>query len=86
MRVTEEAETCHYGCARTASSAASWAWQFRPDREGMRRRREWWRGQGLAAGTGKSRLHPVRNQGSSEERKGKPGQLEEQRRQGFAWD
>lgn len=27
MRVTEEAETCHYGCARTASSAASWATQ-----------------------------------------------------------
>lgn len=34
MRVTEEAETCHYGCARTASSAASWAWQLRPHREG----------------------------------------------------
>lgn len=32
MRVTEEAETCHYGCAHTASSAASWAWQLRPDR------------------------------------------------------
>lgn len=29
-------------------------------------------------------LRPVRNQGSSEERKGKPGQLEEQRGQGRA--
>lgn len=41
MRVTEEAETGHYSCARTASSVASWAWQLRLDREVMRMRKEW---------------------------------------------